>query len=144
MKNLMAKSMIERYENYLSTNDLVDRIAKSIFYWTMSTLESVFWSLQSKTCFVANLYANEQKIFLNFHILGEEYYEFIYYLPYDCSNGKLNQILQRFIEIFNNIEYPISKKISLPVFNACYYDKVLKDSKYKGYYHINICIDMLI
>ena len=67
----MAKSMTERYEEYLNTDNLIDRAAKNIYYWAMSTLESNFWGLEHTPAFDINLYASEEKIFFVFYILGK-------------------------------------------------------------------------
>ena len=46
-------------------------------------------------------------------------------------------------KIFNDINYPLSDKISSPVFNAYYYDNRQKEGKYTGYYYIYIHVDMM-
>lgn len=143
MENLMAKSMTKRYEEYLHTGDLVERAAKNIYYWVMSTLESNFWGLQCMATFDADLYATEQKILFTFRAPTGKRYEFEYYSTYNCQDGKLPKMLQRFVEIFNNIQYPLSDKISSPIFRAYYFDKQIDVGKYKGYYHISIYVDML-
>ena len=45
MNNSMAKAMTERYVEYLNTGKLEERAAKSIYYWVMNTIESIFWVL---------------------------------------------------------------------------------------------------
>ncbi len=143
MENLMAKSMTERYAEYLHTGDLIERAAKNIYYWVMSTLESNFWGLQRTVTFDVDLYANEQKIIFAFCDPTGERHEFAYYSTHNCQNGNLPKMLQRFVGIFNNTKYPLSDKISSPVFRAYYYDDKVDVGKYKGYYHINIMVDML-
>ena len=59
MKNLMARSMTERYSEYLHTSKLEERAAKNIYYWIMSTLESIFWGSQRTASFNIDLYATE-------------------------------------------------------------------------------------
>lgn len=143
MENLMAKSMTERYVEYLHTGNLVDRAAKSIYYWFMSTLESIFWGLQCTATFDVDLYANEEKIFFTFCTPIGKKYEFVYHSTHNCQNGKLPKMLEKFTETFNNTVYPLSDKISSPIFRAYYDDKQIADGKYRGYYKINIYVDML-
>ena len=45
MNNSMARAMTERYVEYLNTGKLEERAAKSIYYWVMNTIESIFWGL---------------------------------------------------------------------------------------------------
>ena len=143
MENLMAKSMTERYAEYLHTGDLVDRAAENIYSWVMSTLESNFWGLQRMANFDVHLYATEQKIIFAFCAPTGKRYEFEYYSTHNCQDGNLPKMLQRFVEIFNNTPYPLSDKISSPVFRAYYFDEQVDVGKYKGYYHINILVGML-
>ena len=143
MENLMAKSMTERYEEYLNTDNLIDRAAKNIYYWAMSTLESNFWGLEHTPAFDINLYASEEKIFFVFYTPKGKEYKFVYYSIHNCQNGKLPKMLEKFTEIFNNTVYPLSEQISSPIYQAYYYNKRLDNGKYKGYYKIYIHVDML-
>lgn len=135
--------MTERYSEYLHTSKLEERAAKNIYYWVMSTLESIFWGSQRTASFNIDLYANEEKIYFVFCQPTGKKYEFSYYFTNECGDDKLPKMLQSFVEIFNNIDYPLSEKISSPLFRADYYDKRKKEGEYKGYYHIIIYVDML-
>ena len=65
------------------------------------------------------------------------------YPTYNTSNGKLYKMLEKFIETFNDIEYPLSKEISSPIFLAGGLSKCESSNpKYNGYYKINISVDM--
>ena len=146
MNNLMAKDMTQRYEEYLYTAELEERAAKIIYFWTMSTLESFFWGLRITVTFEVDLYASEQKMFLVFCDPRGEEHEFVHYPTYNCNNGKLPIMLQKFVEIFNNIEYPLSNRIASPVFHANNLGKwehTYNRKKYNGYYHISFFVDML-
>lgn len=143
MKNSMAKDMTGRYAEYFYIKEHEERVANTIYYWVMSTLESIFWGLGRTARLSINLYANEEKIFLLFwHPTGKEY-EFVYYFTHNCSNGKLPRMLQKFVEIFNNYDYPLSDKIASPIFHADYYGKQNNNKRYDGYEHISIYVDML-
>lgn len=143
MKNSMAKSMTQRYEEYLHTSKLEERGGKNIYYWVMSTMESIFWGLGRITSFEIDLYASEKEILLLYiHPSGKEY-EFEYHHTLECGNGKLTAMLQNFVEIFNNIDYPLSKKISSPVFNAYYLGVCDNRGKYDGFEHVRINVHML-
>lgn len=139
----MAKSMTQRYAEYLHTGDLVERAAKNIYYWVMSTLESYFWGLERMAHFDVDLYANEWKILFTFYARTGKRYEFEYYSTHNCNEGNLPKMLKRFVEIFNNTKYPLSDKISSPLFRAYYIDEQVEDGMYKGYYHICIHVNML-
>ncbi len=143
MENLMVKSMAKRYEEYLSTHDLITREAKSIYYFVMSTLESIFWRFERLSNFAVDLYANEDKIVMVLYMPSGKEYKFEYYSTNDCSNGKLSKMLYKFVEIFNNINYPLTDKISSPVFYAYYYSEKLDNGTYKGCYRVHISVEML-
>lgn len=146
MNNLMVKDMTRRYAEYLHTGNLEERGGKIIYFWVMSTLESFFWGLWLTASFEADLYASEQKIFLVPRDPTGKEHEFVHYPTYNCDNGKLPIMLQNFVEIFNNIEYPLSDKISSPVFrayNSGTWEHPYNRKKYNGYYHISIFVDML-
>ena len=54
--------------------------------------------------------------------------------------------LQKFIEIFNNVEYPLTSKISSPVFHAHSFgvwNNPYLRKKYTGYHHVNITVNLL-
>ena len=116
MKNLMAKSMTERYADYFRTTNLEERGAKIIYWWVMSAVETFFWGIQRPAQIDAELYASENKMVLVFRASTGEEHELVHYPTYNTSNGKLYKMLENFIEIFNNIEYPVSKDISSPTF----------------------------
>lgn len=142
MNNSMAKAMTERYVEYLHTSKLEERAAKSIYYWVMNTIESIVWGFGCMRMDIT-LYANEEKIVLVYiHPSGKKY-EYVYYSTHECGDGKLPIMLHNFVKIFNDIKYPLSDKISSPVFNAYYYDNRLKEGIYIGYYYIYIHVDMM-
>ena len=146
MKNLMAKAMAERYADYFQTSTLEERGGKIIYYWVMNTLEAFFWGLRLTAAMDVDLYAIEQKMFLVFRDPTGKEYEFEHFPTYNCGNGKLPIMLQNFVEIFNNIEYPLSDKISSPVFRAYSCEKwehPYNRKKYNGYYHVHIFVNML-
>ena len=143
MNNSMAKAMTERYVEYLNTGKLEERAAKSIYYWVMNTIEAIFWGLGRVASLDITLYANEEKIVLVYiHPTGKKY-EYVYYSTHECGDSQLPIMLQNFVKIFNDIKYPLSDKISSPVFNAYYYNNRQKEGKYTGYYYIYIHIDMM-
>ena len=142
MNNSMAKAMTERYVEYLHTSKLEERVAKSINYWVMNTIEAIFWGFGCMRMDIA-LYANEGKIILVYiHPSGKKY-EYVYYSTHECEDGKLPIMLQNFVKLFNDIKYPLSDKISSPVFYAYYYDSRQKEGNYIGYYYIYIHVDMI-
>ena len=140
MKNLMAKSMTERYAEYFRTIKLEEKGSKIIYWWVMSTLESYFWGYGRNASFTADLYASEEKIFLVIHHPRGEEIEFIHYPSYNTSNGKLFTMLKNFVEMFNNIEYTF---ISSPIFNTSMFENTCDMEKYNGYYYIMISVNML-
>lgn len=145
MSNLMAKAMTGRFEEYLHTGSLEERGVKIIYYWVMSTLESFFWGLRLTGKFSFDLYASEQKMFLVFHAPTGEDLEFVHYPTYNCCNGKLRTMLQNFVETFNNIEYPLSDKISSPIFHVTNFERwehPFNRTRYNGYYHAVFYVDM--
>ena len=142
MNNSMAKAMTERYVEYLSTGNLEERIAKSIYYWVMNIIEAIFWGLGRVASLDINLYANKEKIVLLYiHPTGKKY-EYVYYSTHECGE-KLPIVLQNFVKILNNIKYPLSDKISSPVLNAYYIGNRQKEGIYMGYYYIYIHVDMM-
>ena len=142
MKNSMAKNMAERCEGYFHIRDFEERVAITIYYWVMSTLEAIFWGLGRTTVSSINLYANTENIFLLFcHPTGNTY-EFVYYFTHDCNNGNLPKILQKFVEIFNNYDYSPSDKFPYPLFHADYHGKQNNNKKYNGHEYISIYVDM--
>lgn len=142
MNNSMAKAMTERYVEYLSTGNLEERIAKSIYYWVMNIIEAIFWGLGRVASLDINLYANKEKIVLLYiHPTGKKY-EYVYYSTHECGD-KLPIVLQNFVKILNNIKYPLSDKISSPVLNAYYTGNRQKEGIYMGYYYIYIHVDMM-
>lgn len=142
MKNSMVKEMTGRYAEYMNTAELIERVAKNILYWVMSMVEAIFWGLGRVASLTIDLYASEEKIFLVFrHPTGEEY-EFVYYSTNNCSDGKLQKMLKKFVDIFNNYEYPLSERVESPFFRACYYGKQNSGEKYSGYEYINIYVNM--
>ena len=109
----------------------------------MNTIEAIFWGLGRVASFDTTLYANEEKIVLVYiHPTGKKY-EYVYYSTHECGDSKLPIMLQTFVKIFNDINYPLSDKISSPVFNAYYYDNRQKEGKYTGYYYIYVHVDMM-
>lgn len=142
MNNLMAKAMSERYAEYLYSNTVEEKIAKNIYYWIMSTMESVFWGFRRIASFDFDLYANEKKIYFCFYDATGKKQKFVYYSTHNCEDGKLAVALQNFVDLFNNIDYPLSDRISSPVFYAYGLSEV-KEGKYKGHYHIHVYVDML-
>ena len=83
-----------------------------------------------------------QNLLVYIHPTGKKY-EYVYYSTHECGDSKLPIMLQTFVKIFNDINYPLSDKISSPVFNAYYYDNRQKEGKYTGYYYIYIHVDMM-
>lgn len=145
MLNLMAREMSKRYEEFINTPDLEERAAKVIYFWVMSSLESFLWGARIITSIDASLYASKRKMCLVICDSTGEEHEFVHYPTYNCDSGKLPTILQKFVEIFNNIEYPLTDKISYPVFHAHSFgiwDNPYIKKKYNGYYHINITINL--
>ncbi len=146
MKNTMAKEMTQRYDDYKSSIEerSSKKSSKSLYYWVMSTIESIFWS-QRCDAFVVNLYANNWKIFLVFRDSDGKERNFVYYLPYEYDDEKMKALMHNFVSIFNNIEYPLSASSTSPTFLANDFG-VWKHSgdeeKYKGYYRVNIVVDM--
>ncbi len=144
MENSMAKGMAERYEDYLHTAKLEKRVAKSIYYWVMSTLEFLFWTFGRKAQMALNFFASEEKMLLVFRDQNGEEHEIAYIPTENCGNEKLPVILEDFVEIFNTIKYPLAKSISSPVFRVHYTGKKWSnDGKYKDFYYIYIYVDML-
>ena len=146
MDNFMAKEMTRRYSDYLHTCDLNERGAKIIYYWVMNSIESFFWSYKLKASFSADLYAKESQMFLVIVDSTGEEHEFVHYPTYRCDNGRLLTMLEKFIEIFNDIEYPLSDKIKSPSFHAFdlgIWDHPYNRNKYNGYHEISIFVDML-
>ncbi len=124
MKNSRSKEMTKRYEDYFKTSNLEERAAKTIYYWVMSTIESIFWGLGRYANMEINLHANESKIILWYNYpLNRKDYEYVYYPTFNCSDGKLEEILQKFVKIFNTHEYPYTDTITYPVFHANYIGK---------------------
>lgn len=144
MDNSMAKGMTKRYEDYLHTTKLEKRAAKSIYYWVMSTLEFLFWTLGRKAQRTLDFFASEEKMFLVFRDQNGEEHEIVYIPTENCGNEKLPVILQDFVEIFNTIKHPLGKSISSPIFCADYSgEKWCNDGKYKDFYYVCIYVDML-
>ena len=109
----------------------------------MSTLESIFWRFKRLSTFAVTLYANEDKIVMVLCTPSGKEYKYEYYSTNNCSNIRLNKILDKFVEIFNNINYPLTDKISSPVFNAYYYSEKIDHGTYKGWYRVYITVEML-
>ena len=146
MINLMAKGMAERYEEYLHTSDVEERAAKIIYFWVMSSLETFLWGAGIKSSIDASLYASKRKFCLIISNSTGEEYEFVHYPTYNCDNGRLPIVLQKFVEIFNNIEYQLTNKISSPVFHAHSFgvwNNPYLRKKYTGYHHVNITVNLL-
>lgn len=102
MKNSMEKAMAERYADYFKTTELEERAAKNLYYWVMSTIESIFWGLGRKASLWIRLYATEKKTFLVYrHPTGKDY-EFEYHSTHNCSGEKILIIVERFAEILND------------------------------------------
>lgn len=146
MNNSMAKDMTKRYAEFLKNDNLNERAAKIIYFWIMSTIESIFWSYKHPAAFEVDFYASQGKMFLVFTDSTGEEHEFHHYPTYNCENDRLPIMLKKFIEIFNNIDYPFSAAIQSPTFHA--YDletwnHPFKRNKYNGFHYINIFIDML-
>lgn len=143
MYNFMAKGMTDRYVQYLHTENLEERGALTIYFWVMSTLESFFWGNRfSSRNFHADLYGSDNKIVLLFHAPSVFDLKYVLYPPFNCSGDKLFNMMKGFIEIFNNIKYPLSDSIPSPLFRA-YDGEIKNDGEYKGCYLVDIEVDML-
>ncbi len=143
MNNFMAKAMTGRFAEYLHTGKLEERAARSIYFWVMSTIESIFWGLGRVADLDIDLYASEEEIFFVYIHPNGKKYQFVYYFTNECSGTILPIILKNFVEIFNDIKYPLSDRILSPIFLAYYLDKRKDEGQYKGYYNIKILVDML-
>ncbi len=154
--NSMANEMSERYAEYFHTSNLEERIAKQILFWVMSTLESIFWGFDRRSPYV-RLYANHKEIVLLAEnpITGRKpELEFVYYTIRYYETEKLLIILKTFVEMFNNIKYPLSTRLKKsPYFSASLLndDEPIQESeakkyegyeKYIGYYEIGVSINM--
>ena len=145
MSNTMAEEMTRRYADYLDGGPVEERGAKAIYYWVMSSLESFFWGVHVLS-FEADLYATGKRMYLVLREPGGREYTYDHYPTYNCDDEKLPIMLQKFITIFNDIKYPLSEKISSPIFRA--YDSGVMfnssfRSQYNGYHHVVITVDML-
>ena len=81
MENSMAKGMAERYEDYLHTAKLEKRVAKSIYYWVMSTLEFLFWTFGRKAQMALNFLQAKKKCFWCFVIKTEKNMKLLIFQP---------------------------------------------------------------
>ena len=151
--NEMARQMTARYEKFLKTHDMVERVAGTICSWVMSTIESIFWSKEHPGM-EFDIYTKGGKVYL-IHTYPEGnivVYTYIFQANYAGEN--LDDFLKRFVEIFNNVHYPIAKNISSPTFRAYYSEEKVeagriyhelikeKDEEDGGYYHVGISADM--
>ena len=139
MENLMAKAMTERYEDYFNTEDSKERATKNIYYWLMSTIESIFWGFDRNATIYAQLYATEEKIVFIFRDVRGEMYQYVYYPTY--YKYSMQTVLNEICSRINNIQYPLPRGISIVV-QMNYYDKV-KEGKFRGKYYAELFVDML-
>lgn len=142
MENIMAKAMNERYEDYLNTKEVECRATKNIYYWIMSTVESIFWGFERNVEIYAKLYATEEKMFLIFWDVKGECRRYEYYVTQNINNSNIPTILKDVSNIINNITYPVTNSTLFPSFHAKYYGKE-KAGKCKGKYRLDIFVNML-
>ena len=133
MENSMAKSMAERYEDYLNTTNLEERAVKNIYYWVMSTIESFFWGRGRTACPELMLYADTQRMVLNFKEPTGRVHQSFYCSTQKCDDSDLPVRLQEFVKVFNNTDSHLSQ-----VFRA-YYHKDTENSVLRVVsFHINM------
>lgn len=152
MKNLMAKQFVERCQEYLHTPVLEERGAKVIYFWVMSQIEAYFWGfweLGRTYTMDIDLFARGTKIYLLFRHRTGRKYEAVFSADFNCEN--LAQILKNFVEIFNNVKYPVLDKTPSPCveFRAEFAENWKEQGdpygyqkRFNGYYYIKIFVDM--
>lgn len=133
MENSMAKSMAERYEDYLDTTNLEERAVKNIYYWVMSIVEFLFWGSGRRECTTMDLYANNQKMVLICNEPTGQMHQFVYTSTHRCDEGELPVRLQEFVKIFNNIDWHHPQ-----VFRANYFKKLDNEEFHRVSFHIDM------
>ena len=79
-------------------------------------------------CELAELEIGDKKAFLIIkHPTGNEY-KYVYHTNYNLDNGKLDIAVKKFVDIFNSIDYALTKIISSPVFQA--YERGIYENPY--------------
>ncbi len=138
MSNFMAEDMRRRFVSHLYSNNHDVDAVNTLYYWVMSTLESCFWSDRNPSIF-ADLYASKDQMFLVFWDSFGNELEYKFIPAYTTSDIDLKAILDKFIELFNDVIYSSSFKASyLGIWNNPF-----NRSKFYGYHHVSISVYMI-